>query len=147
MEVLVKRFILASALFVLSVPSVFTAQNPWVGTWKPDYAKSNHIEVTGPLVISTPSPGIMRREYPTIETTLEGKPDGSAMNIHSPRLPKGIVETVKLLTPTKLTYSIFVNGKPLLPGRGNTVLMDSKKRICCGLKMPRCGLMRGIRCP
>lgn len=106
-----KKLLLASALFVVSVSPAFAARNPWVGTWKPDYAKSNYIEVTGPLVISTPSPGIMRWEYPTIETTLEGKPDGSAMSIRSPHLPKGIVETVKLLTPMKLTYRIFVNGR------------------------------------
>ena len=106
-----KKVLLASALFVFSVSPALAAQNPWVGTWKPDYAKSNYIEVTGPLVISIPSPGIMRWEYPTIGTTLEGRPNGSAMSIHSQRLPKGIVETVKLLTSRKLTYSIFINSK------------------------------------
>ena len=106
-----RKLLLAPALFVLSVPPAFAARNPWVGTWKPDYAKSNYIEVTGPLVISTPSPGVMRWEYPTIEATVEGKPNGGAMSIHSPRLPKAVVETVKLLTPTKLIYSIFVKGK------------------------------------
>jgi len=32
-------------------------------------------------------------------------------------------------------------------GFGNTVLIDSRKRICCGLKIPRCGLMSGMRSP
>jgi hypothetical protein len=35
----------------------------------------------------------------------------------------------------------------LNPGFGKTVLIDSKNRICCGLKMPRCGLISGMRSP
>lgn len=111
MDILVKKLLLASALFVLSAPAVWAAENPWVGTWKPNHAKSNYVEINGSLIISTPAPGIMRWEYPTIKFTMEGKPDGSNMSIHYPSKPKGVVETVRLLTPTKLTYSAFIDGK------------------------------------
>ncbi len=35
----------------------------------------------------------------------------------------------------------------LPPGFGNTVLIDRRNRICFGLKIPRCGLMSGMRSP
>lgn len=111
MEMQVKRFLLASALFALSAPAVFAAKNPWVGRWKPNRAKSSFVEVDHSLIISTPSAGVMRWEYPAIKFTMEGKPDGSEMILNFPSKPKGLVETVKLLTPTKLTYSVFIDGK------------------------------------
>ena len=111
-----KKFLLASALFVLSAPAAFAAGNPWVGTWKPNHAKSNYVEVNGSLIISTSSVGVMRWEYPAIKFAMEGKPDGSGMSIHMPSKPKGLVETVKLLTPAKLTYSVVIAGKLIKHG-------------------------------
>ena len=135
------KLLLASALFVLSAPAVWAAGNPWVGTWMPNHAKSDYIEVNGSLIISTTAPRIMRWEYPTIKFTMEGKPNGSNMSIHYPSKPKGLAEIVKLITPTKLTYSGFFNGKLIKHGTdelsadGKTLTAtswigkESKKRI------------------
>lgn len=116
MEILVKRFLLASALFVLSESAAFATENPWVGRWKPNQAKSNFVEVDDSLIISTPSAGVMRWEYPAIKFRMEGKPDGSEMSLDLPSKPKGLVETVTLLTPTKLTYSVSLDGKIVQQG-------------------------------
>lgn len=116
MEILVKKFLFASALCVLSAGAAFAAKNPWVGKWKPDYAKSNFVEVHDSLIISTPSAVVMRWEYAAINFTMEGKPDGSEMSVQMPSKPKGLVETVKLLTFTKLVYSVFMNGKLVQQG-------------------------------
>ncbi|MGH9430500.1 MAG: hypothetical protein ACRD3T_03055 [Terriglobia bacterium] len=116
MEILVKKFLLASALFVLSAPAAFATENPWVGRWKPNHAKSNFVEVDDSLIISAPSAGVMRWEYPAIKFTMEGKPDGSEMSLDLPSKAKGLVETVTLLTPTKLTYSVFIDGKIVQQG-------------------------------
>lgn len=141
MEIPVKKLFLASALLVFFPTGAFAAKNPWAGKWKPNHAKSNYVEVNGPLIISTPSVGVMRWEYPTIKFTMEGKPDGSAMSIDMPSEPKGLVETVTLLTPTKLSYFVFIDGKLVKHGTdelsadGRTLTatswigMDSKKRI------------------
>ncbi len=116
MEIPVKKFLLASALFVLCAPAAFAAENPWVGRWKPNHAKSNFVEVEDSLIISTPSAGVMRWEYPAIKFAMEGKPDGSEMSLDLPSKPKGLVETVTLLSPTKLTYSVFIDGKIVQQG-------------------------------
>ncbi len=116
MDTLVKKFLVAAALFVLSAPAAFAAENPWVGSWKPNHAKSNFVEVDDSLIISTPSAGVMRWEYRAIKFTMEGKPDGSAMSLDLPSKPKGLAETVTLLTPTKLTYSVFIDGKTVQTG-------------------------------
>lgn len=123
----IPKFLLASALLVLSAPAVFAAKNPWVGRWKPNRAKSNFVEVDDSLIISTPSAGVMRWEYPAIKFTMEGKPDGSAMVLDLRSKPKGLVETVKLLTPTKLTYSVFIDGK--IVQRGTDELSANGKTL------------------
>ena len=53
----------------------------------------------------------MRWEYRAMGFRMEGKPDGGAMNLTLPKLPKGLTETVTMLTPTKLTYAVFIEGK------------------------------------
>ena len=116
MVILAKKLLLASAFFVLTAPAAPAMKNPWVGTWKPDRAKSNFVEVNDSLMISTPSAGVMRWEYRAIQFRMQGKPDGSAMSLDMPSKPAGLVETVKLLTPTKLTYSVFIGGKLVQTG-------------------------------
>lgn len=111
-----KKSLLASALPVLV----------WVGKWKPSHAKSNFVEVDDSLIISTPSAGVMRWEYPAIKFTMEGRPDGSDMSLHFPSKQKGLVETVKLLTPTKLTYSVFIDGKKVQQGTDD-LSVDGKR--------------------
>ncbi len=116
MEIMAKKHLLASAMVILATPAALAMKNPWVGTWKPDRAKSNFVEVDDSLIISTPSAGVMRWEYRAIQFRMQGKPDGSAMSLDLPSKPEGLVETVKLLSPTRLTYSVFKNGKLVQQG-------------------------------
>ena len=137
-----KTFLLASTLFVLSAASASATENPWVGNWKPDSARSTFIEVQDTLIISAPSAGVMRWEYRTLKLTMEGKPDGSVMQLAYPNKPDGLTETVRMLTPRKLTYSVEIHGKLVQQGTdelsadGNTLTAvswvvgkASKKRV------------------
>ena len=137
-----KSILLASTLFVLSAAIAFAAENPWVGNWKPNPAKSNFIEVQDTLVISAPSAGVMRWEYRTRKFTMEGKPDGSVMQLAYPNKPEGLTETVRMLTPRKLIYRVRIHGKLVQQGTDElsaddstltavswTVGRESKKRV------------------
>jgi hypothetical protein len=137
-----KKLLFASALFVVSAMAVSATENPWVGNWKPDPARSNFIEVQDTLIISLPSAGVMRWEYRTLQLTMEGKPDGSAMELTYPNKPEGLIETVTMLTPRKLTYSVIIHGKLVQQGTdqlsadGSTLTAvswmvgkESKKRV------------------
>ncbi len=106
-----KKFFFLAAWLVFSVTISFAAENPWVGKWKPDPAKSTYVEVNDALVISAPSAGVLRWEYPEIQFVMEGKPDGSAMSITYPTKPKGLTETVRMITPMKLAYAVTIDGK------------------------------------
>ncbi|HVA56020.1 MAG TPA: hypothetical protein VNI53_09540 [Gammaproteobacteria bacterium] len=99
-----KKFLIASALFVLSATTALAADNPWVGIWKPDPAKSNdYAEVKlGTMIIASPSVGVLRWQYPAMRFKMEGKPDGSDMSLTYPTKPKGLTETVTLLTPQEI---------------------------------------------
>ncbi len=111
-----KSSLLVLALLVLSTGASYATSNPWVGNWVPDPAQSNYVEVKDSLVITSPAEGVLRWEYPSIQFKMEGKPDGSVMKISSPHMPEGIVETVTLLTPTKLRYEVRINGKLVQQG-------------------------------
>ncbi len=137
-----KTLLLASALFVLSATTALAADNPWVGRWKPDLAKSNFVEVKDTLIISSPSMGVMRWEYPAIKFEMQGRPDGSEMSLPYAYKRKGVTETVMMLTPRKLTYSVKIYGKLVKHGTDElsadgmtltavswTVDKESKKKI------------------
>jgi hypothetical protein len=116
MKIPAKKLLLVTALLALSAVAALAEDNPWVGSWKPDSARSNFIEVNDTLIISSPSAGIMRWEYPAIHFTMQGKPDGSEMTLAFPTKPDNLTETVTMLTPTKLTYSVKVDGKLVQQG-------------------------------
>src|SRR5271165_6697871 len=107
---------LAIVLFVMSAATAFAADNPWVGNWKPDPVRSNFVEVDDTLIISSPAEGVLRWEYRTIKFEMEGKPDGSEMHITYPSKPNNLTETVTLLTPRKLSYSVKIDGKVIQEG-------------------------------
>ena len=46
----------------------------------------------------------------TLGFRMEGKPNGGAMSLTLPNLPKGLTETVTMLTPTKLSFSVLIHG-------------------------------------
>jgi len=106
-----KGSLLVFALLVLSTGSMYGASSPWVGKWAPDPAQSNYVEVKDSLIITSPSEGVLRWEYPSIQFEMEGKPDGSVMKLSYPRKPDGLTETVTMLTPTKLRYEVRINGR------------------------------------
>lgn len=137
-----KRFLLASVLLALSATTAFSAENPWVGRWKPDPARSDFVEVDDTLIISSPSAGILRWEYPAIKFEMQGNPDASDISLAYPDMPKGLTESVTMLTPRKLAYSVKIDGKLVQHGTdeisadGNTLTAvswtlgkNSKKRI------------------
>lgn len=101
---------------VLASMAAFAAASPWVGRWKPDPAKSNYVEVEDTMIISAPSAGVLRWEYPAVKFEMEGKPDGSEMSLNYPTKPKGLTETVTMLTPKKLAYSVRIDGKLVQQG-------------------------------
>ena len=111
-----KNFLLALALLVLATGVSHAVSNPWVGTWKPDPAQSNFVEVKDSLIITSPSEGELRWEYPSIQFEMQGKPDGSEMRISYPHMPEGLTETVTMLTATKLRYEVRMNGKLVQQG-------------------------------
>ena len=137
-----KKFLLALVLFAASAATAFAAQNPCVGRWKPDAAKSNFVEVEDTLIISSPSAGIQRWEYPAIKFKMQGNPDGSNMALSYPDMPKGLTESATMPTPRKLAYPVKVDGKLVQHGTDGlsangdtltavswTVAKNSKKRI------------------
>lgn len=111
-----KSSLLVLALLVLSTAASYGASNPWVGTWVPDPALSNYVEVKDSLIITSPVEGFLRWEYPSIQFVMEGKPDGSVMKLSSPQVPEGLTETVTMLTPTKLHYEVRIKGKLVQQG-------------------------------
>jgi len=111
-----KNPLLVFALLVLSTGASHGASNPWVGKWAPDPAQSNYVEVKDSLIITSPSEGILRWEYPSIQFEMEGKTDGSAMKLSYPHKPEGLTETVTMLTATKLHYEVRINGRLVQQG-------------------------------
>lgn len=65
-----RKAILVSVWFGL-LNLAFAADNPWLGTWKPDVSMSNYIEVNGSLVISSPAEGVLK--WGTDEISEDGK--------------------------------------------------------------------------
>ena len=52
-------------------------------------ARSNYVEVKDSPVISSPSDGVPRWEYPSIQFEMEGKPDGSSCGLEYCRRKTG----------------------------------------------------------
>ena len=117
-EVITMRSLFAFALLVLAAESALAADNPWVGIWKPGPVRSSYVEVSELLIISCPSAGVMRWEYRAIGFRMEGKPNGGAMSLTLPNLPKGLTETVTMLTPTKTKLRSLHRGKAREMGNG-----------------------------
>jgi len=111
-----KSSLLVIALLVLSTGASYAASNRWVGKCVPDAAQSDYVEVKDSLIITSPSEGVLRWEYPSIQFEMEGKPDGSVMRLSYPHKREGLTETVTMLTATKLRYEARANGKLVQQG-------------------------------
>lgn len=79
------------------------------GTWR-------SIKVTNPggpqtFEITSPSAGVLHTEIPDMKATTEGRLDGSDHVITGPTMPPGMTIAQKSDSPTKVTYTIKVDGK------------------------------------
>jgi hypothetical protein len=80
-----------------------------IGTWR-----SVKVAFNGPrqFIISSPAPGVLRYELPELKESVEGRADGSDHPITGPTAPPGFTSGFKLVSPTKVTYVLKINGKP-----------------------------------
>jgi hypothetical protein len=86
---------------LLAIPGaeVLAADNPWVGTWTLDPGKSH---LTGDTFTLSRGPGRLLHYA-----------DGSDHPITGPTAPPGFTSAFKLVSPTKLTYVLKIDGKPI----------------------------------
>ena len=91
------------------------------GTWKLEKSLSEIYT----RIISANSEGLMRWEIPENKQVTEGKADGSDLAISGPEVPPGQSEALTLVSPTKVAYTIKLNGKPQMMGT-RTVSADGK---------------------
>jgi hypothetical protein len=93
-----------------SVYQRVTGTDGLVGTWRSVKATSG-----GPphFIISSPAPGVLRYELPDSQQSVEGRADGSDHPITGPTAPPGFTSAFKLVSPTKLTYVLKIDGKPI----------------------------------
>jgi len=64
------------------------------------------------VVISSPSPGVLRVELPTYRYVAEGKTDGTEFSPSGPMVSAGRTTSMKRLSPNKLSYINKLDGKP-----------------------------------
>jgi len=76
-------------------------------------------------ILSFPSPAIIKWDIPSQKETVTGKMDGSDLPISGPNVPKNLTLSLKLVSPTKLTYTVRDGGKPLAYG-SDTLSADGK---------------------
>jgi len=64
------------------------------------------------FVISSPAPGVLHYEVPDMKASAEGRTDGTDHPLTGPTLPPGATISFRRLAPTKIKYTIKINGKP-----------------------------------
>jgi hypothetical protein len=81
-----------------------------IGTWRAAKVKGP----SGPqtFVISSPARGVLHYDIPDMKAFAEGRADGTDHPITGPDVPPGMTIGFKLVSPTKVKYSIKLNGKP-----------------------------------
>ena len=80
------------------------------GTWRTT-------KVSGPsqpqtFVITSPASGVLHYDIPDQKVTAEGRTDGTDNPLTGPTVPKGLTISFKGLGPTKIKYTIKIDGKP-----------------------------------
>lgn len=80
-----------------------------VGKWR-----STKVTISAPesFVIAVPAEGELHWDIPAYKESVGGKPDGSDLPITGPTVPPGLTLSVKLDSPSKLSYIVKINGKP-----------------------------------
>lgn len=77
------------------------------------------------LIVSSPSPGILRWDFPNGDGFVEGKPDGTDHPLVGPIFAPGSTLSFKYLSPNRISYAAKVKEKP--DGSGiQTLAADGK---------------------
>jgi hypothetical protein len=81
-----------------------------IGTWRASKVKGP----SGPqsFVISSPAAGVLHYDIPDMKASAEGRADGTDHPITGPDIPPGMTIGFKLVSPTKVKYTIKIDGKP-----------------------------------
>jgi hypothetical protein len=93
-----------------------------VGKWR-----STKVTISAPdaFHISSPSPGVLHWDIPSYKESVEGKPDGSDLTVTGPTVPPSLTIAFKSVSPTKMSYVLKDNGKPI--GYGTQTLTAGGK--------------------
>ena len=83
-----------------------------VGSWK--LIKFEEAPYT--VIVSSPSEGVLRWEFPEFKQIMEGKLNGSDLPVTGPEASPGQTEALTVLSPTKISYTDKVGGKPIQMG-------------------------------
>ena len=87
-----------------------TGTDGLIGTWRSVKVASSG---TQQFVISSPAPGVLHYDLPDSHQSVEGRADGSDHPVTGPTAPPGMTSAFKLVSPTKLTYVLKIDGKPI----------------------------------
>ena len=81
-----------------------------IGKWK-----STKVTISAPdsLVVSSPSEGALRWEFPEQKQAVEGKSDGTDLPVTGPTVPPGMTISIKMLSRRKLAYTVKIAAKPV----------------------------------
>ncbi len=95
-----------------------------VGKWR-----STKVTISAPetYVVSSPAPGVIRMEYPEYKWVVEGKADGTSNPGSGPTMPPGFTLSFKMLSPSELSYTDAIGGKPT--GYGTQTLSADGKTL------------------
>lgn len=94
-----------------------------IGQWQE--ARPNPYSCT--LILSSPSPGVLRWNFPEYKQTFEGKLDGSDLPVTGPDLSPGMTYAFTPLSPRKQTYTVKHDGHPT--SFGTQTLSEDGKTI------------------
>jgi hypothetical protein len=87
-----------------------TGTDGLLGTWRSVKSASSAAQQ---FVISSPAAGVLHYDLPDIQQSVEGRADGSDHPVTGPTAPPGMTSAFKLVNPTKLTYVLKIDGKPI----------------------------------
>jgi hypothetical protein len=81
-----------------------------IGTWRASKVKGR----PGPqeFVISSPSEGVLHYDIPDLKASVDGRLDGTDRPIAGPDVPPGATISLTRVSPTKIKYTMKINGKP-----------------------------------
>jgi hypothetical protein len=80
-----------------------------VGKWR---STKVTVSAADTYLISFPSPGVIRMEFPENKDWVEGKADGTDNPLTGTTVPEGATMSFKMVSPAKLSYIGKFNGKP-----------------------------------